>query len=274
MATITEERVRVGASPTLGLRGGFSIWQRELIRFFRERARAITSLVQPLLYLLVFGTGLGAALRSQVVAGDYRVFLLPGVIVMTGLFSSMMGGMSVVWDREFGFLKEILVSPVSRRAVIAGKASGGATTAGIQGMAILIFAPLIGMSLVWWRSAAVFPVLLLFALCINLLGIAIASRTQTMQAFFVIQNFVMLPLFFLSGAVYPLNTVPGWLRVVAIFDPATYAVHAIRGLLIPGFPPTVLWGGQPLTIGVDVAVLGAFASVMFVLAVRGLNRQP
>jgi ABC-2 type transport system permease protein len=274
VATTTEDRVRLGPSATLDIRGAYSIWQRELVRFFRERSRAITSLVQPLLYLLVFGTGLGAAIRGNVVAGDYRVFLLPGVIVMTALFSSMMGGMSVMWDREFGFLKEILVAPVSRSAVIAGKASGGATTAGMQGMAILIFAPVVGMSLVWWRAVAVLPVLLLFAVCINLLGIGIASRTQTMQAFFVIQNFVMLPLFFLSGAVYPLNTVPGWLRVIAIFDPATYAVDAIRHTLIPAFPQTVLWGDTPLTIGVDVAVLAIFAAAMFVMAVRGLNKQP
>lgn len=274
MATLTQERVRIGPSPSLDIRGAYSIWQRELVRFFRERARAVTSLVQPLLYLLVFGTGLGAAIRGNVVAGDYRVFLLPGVIVMTALFSSMMGGMSVMWDREFGFLKEILVAPVSRRAVIAGKASGGATTAVIQGMAILIFAPVVGMSLVWWRAAAVLPVLLLFAVCINLMGIGIASRTQTMQAFFVIQNFVMLPLFFLSGAVYPLNTVPNWLRVVAVLDPATYAVDAIRHTLIPDFPRTMLWSGQPLTIGIDVGVLAIFATLMFVTAVRGLNRQP
>lgn len=286
MATVTEpdgaerlppNRVSLGRSPTLNIRGAYSIWQRELVRFFRERARSVTSLVQPLLYLLVFGTGLGSVVdRARLGATDidFRVFLLPGVIVMTALFSSMMAGMSVMWDREFGFLKEILVSPVSRTSVIAGKASGGATTAGIQGMAILIFAPLIGMSLVWWRAALVLPFILLFAICINLMGIWIASRTQTMQAFFVIQNFVMLPLFFLSGAVYPLNTVPGWLRVIAVFDPATYAVDAIRHILIPVLPPTVVGGGLRLTAGVDAVVLGIFATVMFVSAVRGLNKQP
>src|SRR5687768_5703338 len=117
MATITEERIGLRPSPALNIMGAYSIWQRELVRFFRERARAITSLVQPLLYLMVFGTGLSSVIRgADAPAGDYRVFLLPGVIVMTALFSSMMGGMSVMWDREFGFLKEILVAPVSRRA--------------------------------------------------------------------------------------------------------------------------------------------------------------
>lgn len=274
MATITEARTLARPKPVLNnLTGAASIWQRELIRFFRERSRAVTSFVQPLLYLMVFGTGLGAVIQGQALGANFRVFLLPGVIVMTSLFTSMMGGFSMVWDREFGFLKEILVAPVSRVAVIAGKASGGATTSGLQSMAILIFAPIVGMHLSWWRVAVVLPILLLFAMCINLLGAAIASRTQTMQTFFVIQNFVMLPLFFLSGAIYPLSSVPTWLRVIAIADPATYAVHAIRHTLLPSFPPTSLWG-SPLTVPIDVAVLAVFGSVMFVLAVRGLNRQP
>jgi ABC-2 type transport system permease protein len=273
MATVTEERATRQVPATLNLTGAVSIWQRELIRFFRERARSTTSLVQPLLYLLVFGTGLGAAVRSSVVAGDYRVFLLPGVIVMTALFTSMMSGMSVVWDREFGFLKEILVAPVSRPAVIAGKVAGGATTASMQGLAILIFAPIIGLSLSPLRVLQVIPALILFALVINLLGVAIASRTQTMQTFFVIQNFVMLPLFFLSGAVFPLNTVPSWLRTLAALDPATYAVDAIRRSLLPDFPGMRIWG-HTTSIVEDLAVLAILGAVLFVFAVRGLNRQP
>jgi ABC-2 type transport system permease protein len=271
-----EERtqLRTGPSTTLDLRGAASIWQRELIRFFRERSRAITSLVQPLLYLLVFGTGLGATgVRIQGV-DDYRVFLLPGTIVMTVLFTSMFSGMSIVWDREFGFLKEILVAPVSRPAVIAGKVTGGATTACMQGLAILIFAPLIGMDLSLVGVLKVIPTLILFALAVNLLGVAVASRTQTMQAFMVIQNFVMLPLFFLSGAVYPLNQAPGWLRAAASLDPATYAVDAIRRSLIPSVPPARFFGDAPLTIPMDMAVLAILGAILFVFAVRGLNRQP
>jgi ABC-2 type transport system permease protein len=258
---------------SLDIKGAASIWQRELIRFFRERSRAVTSLVQPLLYLLVFGTGLGATVRQIEGVGDYRIFLLPGVIVMTVLFSSMFSGMSIVWDREFGFLKEILVAPVSRPAVIAGKVTGGATTACMQGLAILIFAPIIGLNLSIVGVLQVLPTLVLFAMCVNLLGVAIASRTQTMQAFMVIQNFVMLPLFFLSGAVFPLNSVPSWLRIAAALDPATYAVDAIRRSLIPSFPAAELWG-QPLTLPIDLAVLAVLGSILFVLAVRGINRQP
>jgi len=274
MATTTEERATGRVAPTLNITGAVSIWQRELIRFFRERTRSTTSLVQPLLYLLVFGTGLGAAVRRSAVGGNYRIFLLPGVIVMTALFTSMMSGMSVVWDREFGFLKEILVAPVSRPSVIAGKVSGGATTASMQGLAILIFSPIIGLHLNVLHVLKVIPALILFALSVNLLGVAIASRTQTMQTFFVIQNFVMLPLFFLSGAVFPINTVPAWLRALATIDPATYAVDSIRRALIPYFPAAQIFGSHRTTYFEDLAILAILGVGLFVFAVRGLNKQP
>lgn len=266
----------VASGTVLGrdLRGAYSIWQRELIRFFRERTRAVTSFVQPILYLLVFGTGLGAAVRGELVAGDFRVFLLPGVIVMTSLFTSMFAAVSIVWDREFGFLKEILVAPVGRSSVIAGKSAGGATTSAIQGLAIMIFAPLVGLSVPPLRILAVAPILVLFAVSINLLGIALASRIETMQGFMFVMNFITLPLFFLSGAVFPLTQVPGWLRALAYIDPATYAVDAIRRILIPTFPAALEVGGRPIPIAFDVAVLAAFGGLMFVLAVRGFRRQP
>lgn len=256
------------------LRGAYSIWQRELIRFFRERTRAVTSFVQPVLYLLVFGTGLGAAVRGELVAGDFRVFLLPGVIVMTSLFTSMFAAVSIVWDREFGFLKEILVAPVGRASVIAGKSTGGATTSAMQGLAIMLFAPLVGLSIPPLRILAVAPILVIFAVSINLLGIALASRIETMQGFMFVMNFITLPLFFLSGAVFPLTQVPGWLRALAYLDPATYAVDAIRRILIPTFPAALEVGGRPMPIAGDVAVIAAFGGLMFLLAVRGFRRQP
>lgn len=260
---------------TIHISGAYSIWQRELVRFFRERSRAITSFVQPLLYLLVFGSGLAAVVNQSAIAGvNFRVFLLPGVIVMTTLFTSMFSGMSIVWDREFGFLKEILVSPVSRPAVIAGKVAGGATTAAMQGLAILIFSPVIGLSLNLTNALKVVPALIVFAIAVNLLGVAIASRTQTMQAFFVIQNFVMLPMLFLSGSIYPLQGAPAWLRVGAAFDPATYAVDAIRASLVPAYSHVRLSSGFTLNYGLDIAIIAALAVGLFVFAVRGINRQP
>jgi ABC-2 type transport system permease protein len=255
--------------------GAFSIWQRELIRFFRERSRAVTSFVQPLLYLLVFGSGLATVVNRGAIAGvNFRVFLLPGVIVMTSLFTSMFSGMSIVWDREFGFLKEILVSPVSRPAVIAGKVAGGATTSAMQALAILIFSPIIGLRLNVLNALEVVPALIVFALAVNLLGVAIASRTQTMQSFFVIQNFVMLPMLFLSGSIYPLQSAPAWLRVGASIDPATYAVDAIRASLLPVYSHLQLWSGFTLNYALDIAVLAVLAAGLFVFAVRGINRQP
>jgi ABC-2 type transport system permease protein len=193
---------------------------------------------------------------------------------MTVLFTSMFSGMSIVWDREFGFLKEILVSPVSRPAVIAGKVSGGATTACMQGLAILIFSPILGLSLSFTRALLVLPALIVFALAVNLLGVAIASRTQTMQAFMVIQNFVMLPLFFLSGAMFPLGDAPSWLRIASVIDPATYAVDAIRGSLLVSYTHVRLGGDFQLSYAFDLVVLVVIAAALFVFAVRGLNKQP
>jgi ABC-2 type transport system permease protein len=265
--------VKVQAVLARDVRGAASIWRRELTRFFRERARAVTSFVQPLLYLLVFGTGLGAAVRADAVAGDYRVFLLPGVIVMTSLFTSMFAAVSIVWDREFGFLKEILVAPIGRASVIAGKSVGGATTSTMQGLAILLFAPVVGLSVAPLRILAVVPMLVVFSLCVNLLGIALASRVQTMQGFMVVMNFITLPLFFLSGAVFPLTTVPTWLRSLAYLDPATYAVDAIRRTLIPDWEGALRWGDTVVPIPVEIGVLTVLGAVLFVLAVRGLRRQ-
>lgn len=256
------------------LRGAYTVWRRELIRFFRERVRAVTSFVQPLLYLLVFGSGLGAAIQQRTVAGDYKVFLLPGVVAMTVLFTSMIAAVSIVWDREFGFLKEILVAPVSRTAVILGKAFGAATTSALQGMAILVFAPVVGMHLSPVRVLAVAPMLVLTAMAINGLGLALAARVATMQGFMVVMNFITLPLFFVSGALYPLQAAPGWLKGLAVLDPLSYAVDAVRRTLIPGFPASVRMGGQPMAIGLELVVLAAFAVVAFAVAVRQFDRQP
>lgn len=255
------------------LRAARTIWRRELIRFARERVRAVTSFAQPLLYLLVFGTGLGATVRAGIGGtGDYRIFLLPGVIVMTSLFTSMFSAVSITWDREFGFLKEILVAPIGRKAIVAGKVAGGATTSSIQGLAILLMAPIVGLNLSLVRVITVIPILVIFALTVNSLGIALASRVSTMQGFFVIMNFITLPLFFLSGALFPLNSVPIWLRTLAYANPAAYAVDAIRRTLI-STPAAIQFGGTALPVIAEVGLLAAFGGAMIVLASRGFERQ-
>ncbi|HVL81755.1 MAG TPA: ABC transporter permease [Actinomycetota bacterium] len=273
MAVAARKPVELPNRLVRDVRGARTIWRREMIRFFRERARVVTSFVQPLLYLLVFGTGLGASVRTAAIGTDYQTFLLPGVIVMTCLFTSMFASVSITWDREFGFLKEILVAPVGRSSIVAGKVAGGATTSSMQGLAILVMAPLIGVSLVPWRVLAVAPILIVFALAINGLGIAIASKISTMQGFMVVMNFITLPLFFLSGALFPLDTVPAWLRTLAYLDPAAYAVDAIRRTLL-GIPAQIRIGGEPVPILAEVAVLGVFGAVMVLLAARGFDRQP
>lgn len=256
------------------IRGVATVWRREMIRFFRERIRAVTSFVQPLLYLLVFGTGLGAAIRGSAV-GNYRQFLLPGVIIMTTLFTSMFAAVSIVWDREFGFLKEILVAPVSRTSVVLGKAAGGASTSALQGFAIIVLAPAVGLGLSPVRVVAVAPVLLVFALTVNGLGLMFASRVATMQGFMVVMNFITLPLYFLSGALFPLGPgTPTWLRSLSYVDPATYAVDAIRRTLSPSYPFPLHWGSWQVPIALDVALLAASAALLLAVAIRGFDRQP
>jgi ABC-2 type transport system permease protein len=237
----------------------------------------VTSFVQPLLYLLVFGSGLATTIRAGATGtNNFKIFLLPGVIAMTTLFTSMFAAVSITWDREFGFLKEILVAPVSRTSVVLAKAFGGATTSAMQGLAVLVFAPVVGMHLSALRILAVAPMLVVMALAVNALGLVMASRVATMQGFMVIMNFITLPLYFLSGALFPLTTAPAWLRTIGYFDPVSYAVDAIRRTLIPAYPAFLHLHVRSWVppVPVEIAILAAFASLMFVLAVRGFERQP
>src|SRR6266487_2505885 len=182
------------------------IWYRDLLRFSRDRARLLVSLAQPLLYLLVFGVGLSASLGgglSLPPGVTYLQYLYPGVLGVAVLFSAMFSAMSVVWDREFGFLREILVAPIKRSAVAVGKALGGATQAMVQGVLLLVFA-------------------------LTSLGVALASRMQSMQAFQTVMTFLVMPMFLLSGALFPLNNLPGWMTVLTRFDPVAYGMAPIR----------------------------------------------
>lgn len=210
----------------------YILWLRELRRYTRSRAQIVASLGQPLLYLLALGFGLGPVFRKAG-QGSYVQFVAPGVIAMTVLFSSVFSGIALLWDRQFGFLKETLVAPVPRIQVMAGKTLGGATVAMLQGMLVVVVCLVAGFRPV---SAARIPFAIVFmamvAIVFAALGTAIGSVLQDMQGFQLIMNFLVMPIFFLSGALFPLSNLPTALSVITSVDPLTYGVDGLRSMLI------------------------------------------
>jgi ABC-2 type transport system permease protein len=217
------------------------LWQREMIRFFRAKSRVVGTLGMPIFFLAFLGFGFRTSSVPGIPAGiDYVTFLVPGILGMTILFSSTFAGISVLWDREFGFLKEIMVAPVSRTAIVLGRIAGGATTSLVQGVLILLLAVPMGFSLpgVLPFLAAVAFMLLIAAAFISL-GLIFASNMKDIHGFSLVMNFVVFPIFFLSGALFPVENLPAWLLPLAYADPLTYGVDGLRGVLtgVSSFPP-------------------------------------
>lgn len=200
---------------------------------------------------------------------------------MAVLFTSIMSAISIVWDREFGFLKEVLVAPVPRWAVAIGKALGGSTTALLQGTIMLIFAPLVGVPITIVTIMLLIPAMFLTAFALSALGLVVATHLKTMEGFQMVMNFLLMPLFFLSGALFPLGQLPGWLAVLTRVDPVSYGVDAIRQVvLLQGGNPSVVVNtlgltlfGRSLSVAGDLAVVTAFAALMTVLVVHGFSQQ-
>ncbi|MGE5707248.1 MAG: ABC transporter permease [Bacteroidota bacterium] len=214
------------------------IWYRDLRLFFGDRARIIGALGQPLLYLLVVGNGLAPSM-SRGLGESYLAFLFPGIIGMTVLFTAVFSAISIIWDREFGFLKEILVSPVPRPAIAAGKILGGASVAFFQGCIVLALGPLLGIRFPWQALPGFLLLMLLGACTLTAFGLFIASRMESMQGFQIIMNFLLMPMFFLSGAIFPLTQAPPWMRPLATIDPLSYAIDGLRaamGLPLAQYP--------------------------------------
>jgi len=226
----------------------YILWKRELIRYFRSRARLVGSLGQPLLFLVALGFGLGPVF-AKAGQGNYFQFLGPGVVCMGILFTGVFAGIQVIWDRQFGFLKETLVAPVTRFEIMFGKTLGGATVAFIQGCFVLVLTIVVGFR---FQNILMIPFALLamflIALFFTALGISIASVLQDMQGFQLIMNFLVMPLFFLSGAIFPLTGLPSALIVVTKFDPLSYGIDAFRILLSNS-------GAYSLTIDISVLLV-------------------
>ncbi|HVA22535.1 MAG TPA: ABC transporter permease [Candidatus Micrarchaeia archaeon] len=263
------------------LRAVFVIWYRDVIRYRRDRMRLLASLAQPLLFLLVFGVGLSSSLGggARLAAGaahlSYIQFMYPGVVGMAVLFTAMFSAMSIVWDREFGFLKEVLVAPIERSAIAVGKALGGATQGMLQGLIMLVFAPVVGVRLSPLRVVELLPLMFLLAFTLTTLGVVVASRMRTIQGFQVVINFLVLPLFFLSGALFPLGRLPGWMGVLTRVDPVAYGIAPLRAAALGGLVPAhahvgaLTFFGWPMPAPVSALVLLGVGVTMLALAVRG-----
>jgi ABC-2 type transport system permease protein len=219
-------------SMNAGLRVIYTIWLRESKAFLRERGRMVGMVGQPLLYLLILGNGITAGMKLNS-AGNvgYIQFLYPGVIAMSILFTSIFSAISIIWDREFGFLKEVLVAPVPRWGVAIGKAFGGATVAMAQAVIMIVMAPLVGISLGVLLVIKLLVLSFLMAIAVTSLGIIVASNMQSMQSFQMVMNFLVMPIYFLSGAMFPMTSAPTWLKTLMTIDPLTYGVDAIRNVV-------------------------------------------
>jgi ABC-2 type transport system permease protein len=241
----------------------FALWLREVKRYLRSRPQILASLGQPLMYLLVLGFGLGPVFE-RAGQGDYLRFVAPGVVGMTILFSSIFSGVGLLWDRQFGFLKETLVAPVPRLQIMIGRTLGGATTALIQGTLVLLVCLIAG-----FRIASVggmllgFGFMMLIAVVFAALGTIIGSSLKDMQGFQLIMNFLVMPIFFLSGALYPLSNLPAALTVLTRLDPLSYGVDGLRGAFIDL---------SHFGVGLDLAVLGGLAAVFLLLGARAFSR--
>jgi ABC-2 type transport system permease protein len=266
------------------LRAVSIVWRREMIRFRRDRLRAVTSLIQPLLFLLVLGTGLSSLAKGSLPSGvDFRTFIYPGVLAMSVLFTAIFSAASIVWDREFGFLREMLVAPVSRAALVIGKCLGGATIATFQGIVILALAGLAGVPYNPVLFLILIGELLLLAFTITAFGVMMAARITQFQAFMALTQMLVMPLFFLSGALYPLSGLPGWLSVLTRIDPLTYVVgpmrHAVFSHLdLPAafsahLSPSITWLGWPVPIWLSLTIVAAMGLAMMGVAIAEFSKN-
>ena len=226
----------------------FTVWLREMIRFWRSKSRVIGGLAMPFLWLALMGTGF-SSIVPDIGGASYIDFLIPGIIGMTLLFSSIFSGISVIIDKQFGFMKEILVAPISRLSIMVGKTVGGATTALLNGLIILVLAIIIGVQFGLTGIIISIVFMLLISASFVSLGVAIASRMNDMSGFQMIMNFLIMPMFMLSGIFFPIDQTPAWMQTLAYFDPLFYGVDGLRGSLI---------GISVLPLIVDLIVLSAF----------------
>jgi len=259
------------------------VWRRELIRFRSDPIRIVTWLVQPFLFLFVLGEGLSHIASAGTHGVPLKSFIYPGVLCMAVMFTAMFSAASFVWDREFGFLREMMVAPVSRSSIILGKCLGGATVAALQGLIVLAIAGAAHVPYHPLMLLGAFGIQLLLAFTITAMGMAIAVRIKQMQSFMGLTQLIMLPMFFLSGALFPASGLPAWLNVLTRLDPMSYAVDPMRKLVFANLKhvnpiaksilvPGLNWWSYHIPSGIEVGVVAAIGVGMMSIAVIGFNR--
>jgi ABC-2 type transport system permease protein len=269
MSTLTEVvRVRVPERTYKSeLRAIKIVWTRELIRFRKDRMRIVTSLIQPLLFLFVLGSGLNSVTTGDV---DLRTFIYPGVLCVAVMFTAIFSAASIVWDREFGFMREMMVAPVRRSSIVIGKCLGGATVASLQGVILIALAWAVDVPYSVAFVLGVFGMMLLLAFAMTAFGVMVAVRIKQMQAFMGVTQMVVMPMFFISGALFPVTGLPAWLAFLNRIDPITYAVDPMRKLVFSRLDvtvPGVTWFGWHVPVALEVLMVLALGLVMLGIAI-------
>ena len=274
------EVVRVRVPPRTfrsELRAMKIVWRRELIRFVSDRMRIVTQLVQPLLFLFVLGAGLNRLSSSGTHGVDLKTFIYPGVLCISVMFTAMFSAASIVWDREFGFLREMMVAPVRRSSIVIGKALGGATVAGFQGVIMICLAGAVHVPYAPLLILGVLGIQLLLAFSITAFGLMVAVRIKQMQSFMGVMQMIVMPMFFISGALFPVSGLPGWLSALNRIDPLSYAVDPMRRLVFShldisaaarrALDPGITWGSWHVPSALEVAIVLALGLVMLAVAI-------
>jgi len=243
------------------LEGFYALWYREIKVFTREKSRIVSSLFTPLLWIVVFGGGLGSAISLGGV--NYQVFIFPGILTMTILFSSVFFGLYIVWDKKIDFFKEVLVAPLSRTTIFAGKMVGGSIDALLQGCAMLLFGVLLGINYTVVALAISFVFMFILASALVSLGLIIGSNMESVEGFQLIVSFLVFPMFFFSGALFPIKNLPTYLLVFTALDPVTYAVDGLRGTLL---------GTSQLPVALNLVILACFAAIMVAIGTWSFGR--
>jgi ABC-2 type transport system permease protein len=257
------------------------VWRRELIRFRSDRIRIVTALIQPLLFLFVLGSGLQQLSAASTHGVDLKTFIYPGILCIAVMFTAMFSAASIVWDREFGFLREMMVAPVRRSSIVIGKCFGGATVASLQGVILLCLAWAVDVPYSVTLILGVLALQLLLAFSITAFGVMVAARIKQMTAFMGVMQMVVMPMFFISGALFPVANLPAWLTVLNRLDPLTYAVDPMRRLVFnhldisasarAALDPGVTWWGWRVPTLLEVAVVLALGLVMLGIAIWEFN---
>jgi ABC-2 type transport system permease protein len=272
--------------PPKSLRGDLRaikiVWQRELIRFSQDRLRIVTALVQPFLFLFVLGTGLSRIASAGTHGVSLRTFIYPGVLCLAVMFTAMFSAASLVWDREFGFLREMMVAPVRRSSLVIGKCLGGATVASAEGVLVIAIAGLVGVPYAPALIAGIFALQLLLAFAITAFGVMAAARISQMQSFMALMQMLIMPMFFLAGALFPIAGLPRWLEILNRLDPLTYAVDPMRRIVFDhldispaaraALDPGVTWWGWHVPGLVEAGVIALLGGLMLAIAIFEFSR--